>query len=222
MNQSSSRKSDSTSWHMLSADQRLSKIQKVMWILYNIGNNAFPRASEDRRICKRNFRLTEIQLSRLWNDIEETAPPARRLCDLFWMSLPWSNLSKELQSARVLEIGCGTGIYGQLLEKCLGESFEHYLGVDIEPSEEWKSGSTSTRFTFEVGRAGDAYKFLPGTNLILTQSALEHFEEDLSYFRQVSAHVAASRYPIMQVHLIPSASCILTYPWHGIRNYTPL
>ena len=136
------------------------------------------------------------------------------------MSLPWKALLNEMGRVSILEIGCGSGVYGRLLEKLLGESFKQYVGVDIEANDQWKIYSSNASH-FKIGRACDAYKFLPDSNLIITQSALEHFYEDFLYFRQVSSYVLANKSPILQVHVIPAASCIKTFPWHGVREYTP-
>lgn len=221
MDQPASHNSESTSWHTLNADRRLTKFQRVLWIGYNLLNNSLPHAGVDRRIQELKFRLTENELDGLWDEVADIASPARRLCDLFWMSLPWRDLSVEMQTISIVEMGCGTGVYGRLLENCLGEYFAQYLGVDIQVNEEWQSNLDDARFSFEIGRANDAEKFLPGSNLIITQSALEHFEEDLSYFIQVAEYVSSNKHPILQVHLLPPASCISTFPWHGIREYTP-
>ena len=210
----------STSWHKLSADRRLSKPQRILWIAFNLFNNALPRIDIDERVRELKFCLAEHELDELWDRIADTSSPSRRLCDLFWMSLPWPAISTELTAASVVEVGCGSGVYGRLLERTLGECFRSYVGIDIKSNEQWKDFD-APRFRFEVGTASDARRFLLGANLILTQSALEHFEDDLLYFRQVSMHVLGSKYPILQVHLMPSASCITTFPWHGIREYTP-
>lgn len=211
----------STSRHKLSADKRLSKIQRVAWIACNLFNNSFPRVRVDKKLYELMFSLTESQLNETWDCIAPTASPARRLCDLFWMNCPWGALLNELGKVSALEVGCGSGVYGRLLGRLLGDSLTQYIGVDIEADEQWKEYATDRRFAFNVGRASDAFKYLPGSNLILTQSALEHFEEDLLYFSHVSEYVRASKNPILQVHLVPSASCIATFPWHGVREYTP-
>jgi hypothetical protein len=213
--------SASTSRHRLNADRRLSKTERILWIVYNLYNNSFPRVHVDKKLNELMFSLTERQLNEMWDGIRSTASPARRLCDLFWMSLPWGALANYLGNVTALEVGCGSGVYGRLLESCLGKSFKQYVGVDIEADKDWKTYSNDPRFVFDVSRASDIAKHLPGSNLILTQSALEHFEEDLLYFNQVSQYVLRSQHPILQVHLIPSASCVATFPWHGVREYTP-
>jgi SAM-dependent methyltransferase len=183
-------------------------------------NNTLPRLNVDRKIKERKFHLSEQELDFLWNSIPEVASPSRRLSELFWLSLPWSSILGQVGRINALEVGCGSGIYGRLLERILGTGLERYLGVDIEAQDQW-TANDNRRLSFKVGRAGDAQRFLQGTNLILTQSALEHFEEDLLFFSQVSDFVRANTHPILQIHLIPTASCITTFPWHGIREYTP-
>lgn len=213
--------SESTSRHKLSADNGLSKPQRVLWLIYNMLNNRFPRIGIDHKLQELKFRLTADRLDELWESIGEVASPSRSLCDLFWMSLPWEALSKELSRVAILEAGCGSGVYGRLLEEILGDYFQEYVGIDIVEDEQWNKVTDSSRFSFETSRASDAYRFMAGKNVIITQSALEHFEEDLLYFQQISDYVFSSEDPILQVHLIPSASCIVTFPWHGIREYTP-
>ncbi|MEX0898457.1 MAG: class I SAM-dependent methyltransferase [Steroidobacteraceae bacterium] len=198
----------------------MTKPQRICWLAFNMLNNALPRYNLDRKIRERKFQLSEQRLDELWNSIPQGASPSRRLSELFWLSLPWSAILRQVGRINALEIGCGSGAYGRLLERVLGTGLERYLGVDIEAHDQW-TANVDRRLSFKVGRAGDAHRYLQGINLILTQSALEHFEEDLLYFSQVSDFVKANKHPILQIHLIPTASCITTFPWHGIREYTP-
>ena len=211
----------STSPHTLSGDYGLSKLQRIQWMAYNLANNSFSNWRVDPRIDQRSFGLEGRDIDRLWSSVADTASPARRLCDYFWMSLPWERLPDDFFPVRAAETGCGTGIYGTLLEKLLGSRFGSYHGIDIEPKADWEDVQRDARFTFAADRAGLVHNSLPGRNLLFTQSALEHFEEDLDYFRQVAEYVANADYPILQVHLVPSAACLSTFPWHGIRDYTP-
>jgi len=150
-------KSVSTSWHTLSGDRRLSKPQRILWIALNLFNNALPRIGIDERVRELKFCLAPDELDELWNRIADTASPSRGLCDLFWMSLPWPAISKELNAASVLEVGCGSGVYGSLLKRILGECFRSDVGVDIKANEQWKE-LDAARFRFEVGRASDTLR----------------------------------------------------------------
>lgn len=210
---------NSTSPHTLSADRPLTKFERVAWVALNLANNALPRATMDRRIVERQFRLPPAKLDELWLSIRPDASPSRALCDLFWLTLPWPQILRVLGSVHALEMGCGSGTYGHMLSRLLGNQLTRYLGVDIAPNPAWPAASDD-RLEFRVGRAGDVEQHLLNANLVFTQSALEHIEEDLHFLRQV-ARRAESRQPLLQFHLIPSASCITTFPWHGIREYTP-
>ena len=158
----------------------------------------------------------------IWSRIDATASPARRLCDLFWLTLPWAQIADELRgSVKALEIGCGTGRYGLLVQESLGNAFGGYVGLDATRHAEWDRHSSDPKFEFVCTDSGNTDQYLAGANLIITQSALEHFEEDLTFFRQIARYIAAANRPILQLHLMPSASCLTTFPWHGIRQYTP-
>ena len=211
--------SNSTSLHTLSADGPLTKLERVAWVAANLANNALPRARVDPRIVERRFRLSASRIGELWPSIRPDASPSRALCDLFWLTMPWPRILRELGPLHALEVGCGSGTYGHLLSRLLGSQLAHYLGIDVAASGDW-AGVSDNRLEFRIGRAGEVAQYLAGVNFVFTQSALEHVEEDLRFLRQV-AQRAESRRPLLQLHLIPSASCITTFPWHGIREYTP-
>ena len=80
----------------------------------------------------------------------------------------------------ILEVGCGDGKYGKLLKKIIGRNFKSYLGIDIKKRERWDNSGKNLKFI-----KSDCYnikKYLIKKNLIITQSALEHFKYDLKFF----------------------------------------
>jgi hypothetical protein len=157
-----------------------------------------------------------------WERIDARASPARRLCDLFWFSLPWRRIASELcGDVKALEIGCGNGRYGLLVQECLGNAFGGYVGLDVTPHPDWERYRTNSKIKLVCADSGSTAKYLADANLIITQSSLEHFEEDLIFFRQIADHIANADRPIIQFHLMPSAACLTTFPWHGVRQYTP-
>jgi hypothetical protein len=108
-----------------------------------------------------------------------------------------------------------------MLRQKLGENLSFYRGVDIMEHNSWERHKASNPFEFHVDKAENIERHLANVNLIFTQSAIEHFEHDLVFFRHVAEYVASSRETIWQVHLMPSAECLATYLWHGYRQYTP-
>jgi hypothetical protein len=158
----------------------------------------------------------------LWPKIRANASPARRLSDLFWLSLPWERIAAELNGeVRVLEVGCGSGIYGVMMQECLGDAFAGYVGLDVARDAEWAQHESNPKMKLVCADSGTTEQYLEETNLIITQSALEHFDEDVAFFRQVAGYIARTRRRIVQIHLMPSAGCLSTYLWHGVRQYTP-
>ncbi len=210
----------SSSRHALNADKGLSAAGRLKWLALNAANNYVRRVSRDPALAVARFPLDAAE-SR-WSEIPAASSPARRLCDLFWLELPWERLIASLGgSISAIEIGCGTGRYGELLRRCAGSALTRYVGVDATPHAEWAPLEKAGPFTFVVGDAANVATHLAGANFIITQSALEHFEEDLTFFRQVAAYVGSQRHPIVEAHLVPSAACLTTFPWHGVRQYTP-
>lgn len=210
----------STSLHRLNADRGLSFIQKILWLVFNFKNNRMPSINLDQGLKLKAMTYNDNMI--FWSSTDTTSSPARYLSDSFWLSLPWQEIAKELNySARVMEVGCGNGRYGEILHKCLGNALISYVGIDVKKNQEWSILQQNPKFKFVVGDARSISDIHPKTNFIITQSALEHFEEDLTFFRQVADFVENSENPIVQIHLLPSAACFYTFPWHGVRQYTP-
>lgn len=204
----------------VSGDVKLGLGDKLRWLHRCYQNNGEPFADVDPRIAFANFsaQLRPGADSRAWG----TPPvsPSRFLCDAFWASFDFTPLSKD-RPIRALEVGCGTGIYGQKLKQRLGDGLSLYRGIDVVRHREWEGLAADSSFEFHVGRAESISEHLAGINLVLTQSAIEHFEHDLVFFRQLAEYVSKAEMPVWQIHLMPSAECLQTYLWHGYRQYTP-
>jgi SAM-dependent methyltransferase len=210
----------SSSFHAVNADQGLGPVDRVKWVAFNALNNAVGGGPRDPQLALKRFPLSAADAR--WPEIPAASSPARRLCDLFWLELPWERIAMALGGQiNAVEIGCGTGRYGELLRRCAGVSLRRYLGVDLTPHPEWASLKVRGSFDFAVADAARVAEHLAGANFIITQSALEHFEEDLTFFRHVAAYVNAQPGPVLQAHLVPSAACLGTFPFHGVRQYTP-
>jgi SAM-dependent methyltransferase len=151
--------------------------------------------------------------------VSKDRSPARRVSDIFWMSIPVEEIVSVLGKVRVLEVGCGKGGYGRFMRDVFQEGFERYTGIDIVKSDEWDSFDKAS-YSFQVASANDFKDFISDSNLIITQSALEHFPDDDLYFQQIRNFVSASSYPILQIHLVPSSPCLRLYLLHGYRQYT--
>ena len=209
----------SSSKFNLCADFGLSFVNKIKWYIYCLKNNKNSQFYNDTRLKIKNFKLTNIDS---WDDIDSTASPARRLCDFFWNNLEWNEISEKLgNEVKVLEMGCGTAKYGLLLNQRLDDKLKFYRGVDVVRNSEWDKFNGKSKFSLEIGDASKVINNLEDINFIFTQSALEHFPEDLTFFSQIADYINNCNFPVFQVHLMPSSACLNTYLWHGYRHFTP-
>jgi hypothetical protein len=209
----------STSFHKINADQRINLISKLLWFLFNFANNFFPKKNIDPRI---KISISKIDTDeKIWSSIPLTASPSRKISEIFWQTFPWQNAVKALGPIRALEIGCGSGRYSEILSSNLGASLNSYHGTDIKSSDIWKTRSLDGKTRFSVCSAYDIAEHLEGTNFLFSQSVLEHLDNDLDFFIRVRDRLKQTRQPLLQIHLLPSAPCLLNYLLHGVRQYTP-
>ncbi len=211
----------STSIHRLNADKGLSKWGRRLWYALNwLNNSVFPNW-KDHRLEIRKFAPRDS--ADVWAQVALKSSPSRALSDLFWMQLPWERIQDSLGRIHILDTGCGSGRYGLRLQQFSGGRVATYTGLDERFDPDWPSLTKESNF-IKLEQADSAHfagQIPAGTNLFISQSAIEHFPEDLTYFRQLRDFVAATSRPTLQFHLFPSAACLRLYRYHGVRQYTP-
>lgn len=211
----------STSIYNLNADKGLRKSQKVLYLLLNWVNNSwFPNKAEKNLII-RNF-VADIS-EEDWNQLHVKSSPARKLSELFWLKLPWHLIQEELVQISALDTGCGSGNYGVILKSFSSNRIHTYTGIDIDRHDNWNI-LVEKHENFQLHQL-DNIRILDciqkGTNFFITQSAIEHFDADLSFFVQVREFIARANSNVIQVHLFPSSAYLKLSLFHGIRQYTP-
>mgnify|MGYP001574245708 CR=1 FL=1 len=155
-------------------------------------------------------------------EINPQSSPSRILSDLFWKELPWNRIVDELGSLFAFDTGCGSGRYGSYLNVVSQGCVTQYKGVDIYEHPNWKKLRTDPKRTVEKYDGKNITSSLPPeTNFFMSQSAIEHFANDLHYFEEINQFVQTHSQPIIQVHLFPSVACMKLYGRHGYRQYTP-
>lgn len=210
---------ETSSKYNLCADFGLSKLKSIQWFFYCLQNNKNPLLNLDRRLLFKRQKISDIQEI---NKIDFNSSPSRALCDIFWNNLNWNEFKFQLiGNFKIMEMGCGSGVYGDKFYNLLGDSLEFYRGVDIIQNSKWEEYSLNKKLEFSLGNANLVSEHLNDINCIFTQSALEHFPADITYFSQISSYVKKCKYPVLQIHLMPSSACLKTYLLHGYRHYTP-
>jgi len=212
----------STSIHTISADRPLNWLTRASYKTLNWFNLQYPHCCIDPALEQRQFVCPDLDL--FWNKVAKTASPSRKLSDLFWLSLPWQLIQQELGEINILDTGCGSGNYGARLQDWSNQRLVKYVGVDRAEHSNWQVLQQQySHFQFFAAPANNFYRIVPDTiNLFISQSAIEHFEQDILYFKQIRAYILQNKHrPVLQIHLFPSAACYHTYPYHGVRQYTP-
>ena len=210
-----------TSCHRLNADRALGTLGKAGYFLLNWINNQLPYSGLDRRLTIRDF--VRQDFAARWPALPRGASPSRTVSDLFWLTLPWRAMHDELGAIRILDVGCGNGQYGPRLLASAEGHIERYTGADARQHESWAAlAAGDARLRFFRSAAESFRGSIPaGTNLFISQSAIEHFDEDLVFFDQIRDYVRATEGPVLQIHLVPSQACLRLYHLHGARQYTP-
>lgn len=211
----------STSIHRLNADRRLSTFAKAAYFTLNWLNNRLPHALLDPQLAIREFECPALEAT--WHEVSGGASPSRTLSDLFWLNLPWPAIRDDLGEIRILDVGCGSGNYGPRLIAWSNDRIATYTGTDARSRNEWAALEASDpRLRFHCTQADSVNSIIPdGTNMFVSQSAVEHFDDDLGFFDQIRDYVRTTEGPVLQVHLVPSQACLRLYRLHGARQYTP-
>ena len=210
-----------TSWHRLNADRALGTLGKAGYFLLNWINNQRPYSRLDPQLTIRDF--TRQDVAARWSDLPRGASPSRTLSDLFWLTLPWAAIHAELGAIHILDVGCGSGHYGPKLLAAAGGHIASYTGTDAHQQNSWaalEAGDPRLRF-FRAEAESFRARIPGGTNMFVSQSAIEHFDEDVVFFDQIRDYVGATEGPVLQIHLVPSQACLRLYHLHGARQYTP-
>ena len=204
----------SSSYHKLNSDKPIGFIKKLIWIFLNYIVNIFGNLPEGVPLKK--FKVDEGLV-----EFENTAnTPARILSDLFWRQLDWDNIKSKLGDINIFDVGAGSGGYALKLSEYSG-GINTYFGVDFFENEGWIDLMQTHDFiTMKQASSDEVLEIIPpSTNLIMSQSAIEHFENDLTFFRNIKKFIDKSGDSIVQVHLFPSPACLKTYLLHGVRQY---
>lgn len=210
----------STSIHTLNADKGLNLLEKPLYLFLNWLNNLLPYTKVDKRIIfkglNQNWRI-------FLGKTHKESSIARKLSDLFWWTLPWDKIKNELGEINVFDTGCGTGGYGVRLIEASNNLIDSYMGVDAKEKPTWSEFQSKYKnFKLIKSTSNDVSSLIPKeTTFIMTQSAIEHFDNDLLYFEQIKKFVDSSNKPILQIHVFPASSTLPLYLFHGLRQYNP-
>lgn len=205
---------DRTAPNEICGDFPLDPLQRFRWYVSNVALYQAPEADLDRVW---NFRCSVVPYPGALCRPRQT--PSRVLSNLFWLNLPADAIREELGPIRLLDIGCGSGRYFKVLESKLG-GVQAYTGIDVKRSPAIDQLERDPRAKFVLSPAEEVDPgILSESNLIYSQSAMEHVPLDLKCFRRIAEAARARKGPTLQLHLLPSALMFRQYGPHGFRGY---
>ena len=224
----------STSIHNINGDRPLTAADKAFYLLFNhISNNIM---SNQDILLQDNIEVSDFILAKerfesLWSQrfLETTSSPSRVMCDMFWMSLPWEKIENTIGPLKIADLGCGKGQYLKLLRNCTA-GIRDYRGFDHQPRREWSqcqawglAHDVNTQFEtidLETTSIMSALTTPPAdTNLIISQSFMEHIKNDLEVFEDLRDFMLKRTRPTMQVHLLVASAAAPLFLLHGYRQY---
>jgi hypothetical protein len=100
------------------------------------------------------------------------------------ITVDWESIKSELGNIHIFETGCGSGELILKLIDFSNDMISSYLGIDIRDRESWNDimGKHSS-IILKKGHSNDILSYIPEeTNVFITQSAIEHFDNDLLFF----------------------------------------
>lgn len=208
----------SSSFHCVNADRRLGPYRKHLYLFLNRLNNFMPGLFLDSRIEQSYFSQFDLKGFKIGD-----RSPSRLLSDLFWKNLNWKWLKDSVGGLRVLDLGCGRGGYLKNWVEFSDGLLDDYHGIDPSFKEQWRTLSETYPFAKFEAKAAVSLKpeDLDTRTLILSQSVIEHIEDDLNFFRMLANYLGRRARPLIQIHLVPSAPCLEKYLYHGVRQFTP-
>lgn len=203
----------------VNADMKTTIPGKLWWFLSNFFNILNPPGNSSHlstfpfntEISDHDFANIDLSLS-----------PPRALSDIFLTKLKWDSLQRELNGIRIFDTGCGNGAYSRILIDASNHLINQYFGIDMVENPNWPNISRDHQNVhFSVGSSDSINHDIPDDcNFLFTHSSLEHFKDDLTFFRHIRTHIDTYKKPVIQLHFLPSPICIGLYPLHGYRQYS--
>ncbi len=215
----------SSSFHVFNADRnigmiKMNIIEKIIWILLNLINNNLPPKSFKYRENYPNLSLknfAKIIHDKEWNIISNNSTPSRILCDLFWIKQMWNDIKSEIGPINIFDTGCGDGNYG-LKINAYASGINSYTGIDTVEYRNWLNLKNQAFIKLIKFSSNNFMKKIPDNiNFFMTQSAIEHFDYDMEYFKVIKRYIEKNNSNVIQIHLFPAPPSLWLYLHHGVR-----
>lgn len=191
----------------INGDQRLGARDRVCYLLQNARRNlsAFARPGF------RKFAQWRPPAGTIDGVAASVASPGRKLAEAFLVfGLPQHLPPGDID---ILEVGCGSGRARDLLARAGYTG--RYTGLDVHDRFDKSYGAAAFESKFHLMDA-HTLNVGPRFDLIMSNSALEHIENDGELVARLRACLRPGG---VQFHIVPSGAALPAYLWHGYRQY---
>jgi len=187
----------------LNGDSPLSRVERLKYLA---GNSLRNLQGSFRSLQSRRFHAVQLEPGK--------ASPSRKILDQL--------LSSELarvpeRTIRVLDIGCGSGYFVDVLES---QGFSgDYTGIDIAKHPLFdKKGTGKFRKHLILEQIESLNgKWTEAFDLVLSNTALEHIAND---GQAVDIGYNALKPGGLAIHIVPAPLALYLYLYHGYRQYS--
>ncbi len=202
-----------SSFHFISGDRRLSKIERFSYRLSYSAERALA-ALKPAKTPIEIYRPTFDRASyvRSFGEAMLDASAARVLCYDF---IATHGASVFAPDRAVIDLGCGRGNYAAHIRRNFG--YRRYVGYDIERRPDWTDLEAEDT-AFGVKELGVDPIDATGYDVAFSQSVLEHVANDAAIFHRITANPSRL---LTHLHLIPAVKSYEEYRYHGYRRYAP-
>lgn len=199
-----------SSFHIISGDRKLSKLEKVLYRASHALEKILDKKTVNFPVeIYRPLFLREKYVA-AFGEAALDMSSSRVLCLNFLLEHGGAFFGPD---KAVADLGCGSGRYADFIKNAHG--YRSYIGYDLHENSEWKTrASETTRFATAV--LGEDRIDVSGIDTVFSQSVLEHVREDKSVFHNFRSSVSKS---VQHLHLIPAIKSYACYKFHGYRRY---
>jgi len=200
-----------SSFHFITGDRPLNQLEEGIYRLSYLVESLLAKQAADKfPFQPYTPRLDADRLFTLFGDRAVNGSTSRILCFDFLLEMGAKVFGPDKS---VIDLGCGSGVYARHLRRAFG--FRDYRGYDLADRPEWAEFAAPDAH-FAPAVLGEDWIDVDDTDVIFSQSVLEHIHYDHQLFRRFRTREPRR---LRHFHLVPATRSFFEHRLHGYRRY---